>query len=119
MAHEFELAGDPVQHSDGRGCEFVVVIVEGDLKHGETVYCKTDHQHSKACAIALMKAKPVIGQDKDGKDVLGKSKKDLAEEWLAAQKAPQKSEALALPTKRVKDAEGKDVDVPDKGLSLA
>lgn len=118
MAHDFELVGDPIQHFDGRGCEFVVLIVEGDLKHGETVYCKTDHTHSKACAIALMKAKPVIGKDKDDKDILGKSKKEIAEEWLAAQKGPQKPQALALPTKK-ETRDGKEIDVPDKSISLA
>lgn len=119
MAHEFELAGDPVQHFDGRGCEFVVLIKEGELSHGETVYCLVDHQHSKACAVALMKEKPVLGKDDKGKDIIGKSKKEIAEEWLAERKAgPKKSEAVALPTKKER-REGKDVDVPDKGLSLA
>lgn len=122
MAHEFELAGDPVQHADGRGCEFVVIIKDSDPEipaHGETVYCKADHAHSKACAIALMKEKPVVGKDDKGKDILGKSKKELAEEWLAAQRGGQKPTALTLPTKKAKNDKGDDIDVPDKSLSLA
>lgn len=132
MTLEYEIHGDPIQHFDGRGCEFVVLAKDNSAPeipgHGETVYCKTDHQHSKGCAVALMKAPRVVGQmvegqDSKGKDiledVLGKSPMELCEDYFAAQAARQAPVSIALPMKRSKDAEGKDIDVPDKGLSLA
>lgn len=121
MAHTFELQGDPIQHFDGRGCEFVVVIRDEDPNvpaHAETVYCKADHAHTKKCAQDLMTEKPVVGSDAGGNLLYGRSPKERAEAWLAGAKGARKPETLALPTKKAKDENGKSIDVPDKGLSL-
>lgn len=138
MANIYEV-DRAIQHYDGRGCEFVVVVRdENDPTipgHGETVYCKTDHEHSKGCAAALMKVPTVTGQEArkgaDGKTVLdakskpimdpvlGKTPMEICEAYISTVKNLRKSEHLELPTKKGADAEGNEIDVPDKGISLA
>lgn len=90
----------------------------------EWVRCAASHLHGwDICNITgLMNAKPVIGRDKDGKDILGQSRKEVlieqAERIQARRSVPTE---IALPTKRilkVVDGQEVQVDVPDKPISL-
>lgn len=122
MANVYEIHS-AVQHFDGRGCEFVVVARDDEDSsipaHGETVYCKEDHQHSKACAVSLMKARPVVGKDAAGKDVLGKSPMEVCETYIRGFKGKKAPEEISMPTKKVKNGKDEEIEVPDKGISLA
>jgi hypothetical protein len=52
-----ERIGDDSDRGPNGECGIVIVGEENGKAHGETVYCPTDHEHSKACAVAALDAK--------------------------------------------------------------
>lgn len=114
--------GDPSDRGPNGECGIVLVgtLKEGgkEWSHGETVYCAEAHQHSKACAQAMLDHKPVLGKDDKGADILGPSARERIQAWMnEAEPAP--ADVAPLPKKEVEqvvDGKAKKIQVEDRDL---
>jgi hypothetical protein len=122
IKYRVERIGDDCDRGPNGECGIVIVGEENGQAHGETVYCPTNHEHSKACAVAALDAKAVIqAADPDaGKvEIFAPSVREKIAAWFAGQ-APKPAIAVApLPKKEVtvtEDGKSKKKMVEDRDL---
>lgn len=121
MAIKFEVLriGDKSDDGPNGECGIVIIGKKGAHSTGETVHCPTAHEHSKACAQALLDAKPQIGTAEDGTPILAESVREKLTARIGAheaQSAAPRPQVAPMPKKAAKNDKGKDIMVDDLSL---
>ena len=114
MSIEYEISNDPQDKGDGKGFKFLVKGFDPALPashdagsaHGKSVPLYiTETWTTRAERDALLKVQmdkaPIIGQDDDGNDILGRAPREVLAAWIAKQIGKPAVKTVTLPTKDV------------------